>query len=31
MAGEPLCCAYGYELLERVADDRGGAAGPLRP
>lgn len=29
MAGEPLYRARGYEPLERVADDRGGAAVPL--
>jgi GNAT superfamily N-acetyltransferase len=29
MAGEPLYRACGYEVVERVADDRGGAAVPL--
>jgi hypothetical protein len=29
MAGEPLYRACGYEVVERVADDRGGAAMPL--
>ncbi len=29
MAGEPLYRACGYEVLERLTDDRGGAAVPL--
>jgi GNAT superfamily N-acetyltransferase len=29
LAGEPLYRACGYEIVERVADDRGGAAVPL--
>jgi hypothetical protein len=29
LAGEPLYRACGYELRERVTDDRGGAAVPL--
>ena len=29
MAGEPLYRACGYEAVERIADDRGGAAVPL--
>ena len=29
LAGEPLYRACGYELLERVTDDRGGVAVPL--
>jgi GNAT superfamily N-acetyltransferase len=29
MAGEPLYRACGYEVIERVVDDRGGAAVPL--
>jgi GNAT superfamily N-acetyltransferase len=29
MAGEPLYRACGYEVVERVTDDRGGAAVPL--
>jgi GNAT superfamily N-acetyltransferase len=29
LAGEPLYRACGYEAVERVADDRGGAAVPL--
>jgi len=29
MAGEPLYRAYGFVPVERIADDRGGAAVPL--
>jgi hypothetical protein len=29
MAGEPLYRACGFEAMERVEDDRGGAAVPL--
>jgi GNAT superfamily N-acetyltransferase len=29
LAGEPLYRACGYEIVERVVDDRGGAAVPL--
>ena len=29
LAGEPLYRAYGYEIVEEVADDRGGAPVPL--
>jgi GNAT superfamily N-acetyltransferase len=29
LAGEPLYCACGFEAVEKVVDDRGGAAVPL--
>jgi len=29
LAGEPLYCACGYELVERVSDNRGGVAVPM--
>jgi hypothetical protein len=29
LAGEPLYRACGYQVVERVVDDRGGAAVPL--